>query len=108
MKKGDIVQLRERYTLVNAAFWERGARIVRHVYPDAPSNLTVSWTGQERVCCTLYNVVQFEEIPGVTFVPGHFTVVLKAGEPDLTELLKEKEEDRIKQAEMQKVWAAMY
>lgn len=90
MKKGDIVQLRQGWTLERAALRERDAINLRAIDQNTiPATLTVSYRGTESVCCNVYNIVKFDELPGITFTIEQFEVALLAGEPDVNELLKE-------------------
>jgi hypothetical protein len=109
MKKGDIVQLKAGEELKNTPLFQEGSERLKTMdRGKIPVNFTVSGVWTERVCCSIFTVMSFEEIPGIAFSVDHFDVILEAGEPDLTELLKHKEDDRIKQAEFSKTLMGMY
>lgn len=90
MKRGDIVKMKPDSDLSSALFFLQGGEREQVQRVVTSNELTVASTGEVRICCIVYDVVYFEEVAG-TYFSNDFEVLLEAGEPDLTELLKEKE-----------------
>lgn len=90
MKKGDIVKLRGNLSLELAL-------VLRWLPKDTQEQELYTVSSDEKFEPTgcgddMDYVVTLEEFPATfKFIAGHFEVAVSAGEPDLTELLKEKE-----------------
>lgn len=87
MKKGDIVRLKEGITSLDNAevmHWVTGEYPIQELYTvkEAPSYKRVGCADEVEFVMTL------EETHGRNyFLPEHFDIVLKEGEPDISELM---------------------
>jgi hypothetical protein len=101
MKKGDIVKIKWATSNLYRALVGGLIPGEEGKIDNAPKELTVNTTGSIEMCCTYTDYVIFDELPGVKFSQNHFEVLLEAGEPDVSELVKESDQRQL-------VWGILY